>query len=277
MWMRLVADDVALDRFRDSSLQDLGRVLEPDSFNDWVLGGLRTCLDKHGERCGVVMSDVGGRHPPPQLFRGRQHGLRLIDVKTNSLVDAPDGGEYVALSYVWGHSSSLLLLEHTRHDLYSPGGLAKFKIPQTIADAIRVVKKLGLRYLWVDAICIQQDDAADKSLQILRMHSVYFNAVATIVAAAGDHADAGLCGADPRYPRRPQIVAEAQGFRFIAASPSFLDIVHSGARKSVTPWASRAWTYQEYRLSRRMLIFSQDNVIWKCRSSELYEDWAGEV
>jgi len=63
--MRLVADDVALDPFRDSSLQDLGRVLEPDSFNDWVVGGLRTCLDKYGERCDVVMSGVGGRHPPP--------------------------------------------------------------------------------------------------------------------------------------------------------------------------------------------------------------------
>ncbi|KAK0707934.1 hypothetical protein B0H67DRAFT_457107, partial [Lasiosphaeris hirsuta] len=50
----------------------------------------------------------------------------------------------------------------------------------TIADAMQVVKKLGQRYLRVDAICIQQDDEADKALQIQRMDSVYFNAVATI-------------------------------------------------------------------------------------------------
>ena len=276
--MRLVADDVALEGLADSSLLDLGRITEAHMYNDWVLGGLTDCLVRHGKRCKAVMNGLSVWNLLPSPLQGPQKGLRLIDVHANKIVDARAACDYVALSYVWGHTNSLLLLQHTQDDLYSAAGLSKFKVPQTIADAIEVVKRLGQQYLWVDALCIQQDNEADKTLEILRMDSVYSNAIATIVAAAGDHADAGLCGVGPSCPRRTQIVVGAQGFRFTAASPSFANLLNwHRSRMASNPWATRAWTYQEYRLSRRMLIFTLNNVMWKCSSSELHEDWVSEV
>jgi len=276
--VRLVADSVAVDNLGTDTLLNLGREIDPRSYDNWVLSGLSACLHQHGSRCRVGTGGISERLPPPPTPQGPLRGLRLIDVSANNVVDAPEACEYIALSYVWGHTNSLLLLKNTRDDLYAPGGLARFNIPQTIADAIEVVRQLGQQYLWVDALCIQQDDAADKALQILRMDSVYCRAIATIVAANGDHADSGLCGMSPRCPRRPQIVSEAQGFRFAAASPPLSDLLGRGiSRKTISPWGTRAWTYQEYRLSRRLLIFSQDNVIWKCGRSELHEDWVGEM
>jgi len=53
---------------------------------------------------------------------------------------------------------------------------------------------MGERYLWVDALCIIQDDSMDKEWQIARMGSIYSSAVFTIVAACGVDADAGLPG-----------------------------------------------------------------------------------
>lgn len=278
--MRLVADDLGdLTVLGNNTFFDLGRIIEPDKCSELTFSALSDCLRDHGEACDEVkLSPLSGRVDPEYvcqlpLVRGIEKGLRLIDVDANNIIDAPDACEYAALSYVWGSTNSLLLLQETSDKLYSPGGLGHFKIPRTIGDAIEVTRRIGQRYLWVDAVCIQQDDAEDKARQIFHMDNIYSNAIVTIVSAGGDHADSGLCGINPTYPRRPPVIAESQGFRFIAASPSFWDLLSAGR----SPWATRAWTYQESRLSRRMLIFSEDGVLWKCQSSERPEDWVSEV
>lgn len=53
---------------------------------------------------------------------------------------------------------------------------------------------LGERYLWVDALCIVQDDNASKQSMIERMHVIYQNAFLTLFVATGTDANAGLSG-----------------------------------------------------------------------------------
>lgn len=70
----------------------------------------------------------------------------------------------------------------------------RLDIPRPANDAMILCKEMGERYLWVDALCIIQDDSMDKEWQIARIGSIYSSAVFTIVAACGVDADAGLPG-----------------------------------------------------------------------------------
>jgi hypothetical protein len=71
------------------------------------------------------------------------------------------------------------------------------QLPATIEDAMLLVSKLNEHYLWVDSLCIIQDDAETKYSNIKQMDSIYSHAVATIIALSGFDADAGLPGVRP--------------------------------------------------------------------------------
>ena len=72
----------------------------------------------------------------------------------------------MALSCTWGNVVSCQLLTSNEKDLAEAGSLSKFDLPKTIVDGIELTQLLGLRYLWVDALCIRQDDDSDKRYQI---------------------------------------------------------------------------------------------------------------
>jgi hypothetical protein len=118
----------------------------------------------------------------------------LIDVEEICIVEAPQGQEYVALSYVWGQAEMLRLQRSNLEFLQKRGSLNLMTMPATIADAAEVTKAIGERYLWVDALCIIQDDDADKTYFIPNMDTVYGCALLTIIALSGEGASAGLPG-----------------------------------------------------------------------------------
>lgn len=122
--------------------------------------------------------------------------LRLVDVQNQCLVEMNLSFQYVALSYVWGNTPSIRLIKSNRLALLTPGSLKRIEwlIPPTIADAISLVEKLGLRYLWVDTLCLVQDEPEDFETGVNVMDRIYQEAWLTIVAACGHNADAGLPG-----------------------------------------------------------------------------------
>lgn len=87
-------------------------------------------------------------------------GMRFIDVTRKCVVLAPPDADYAVLSYVWGGFPQTLLLQANMADLMTPGGLEHPDryIPRTIREAMMLCERLGETYLWVDALCIQQDD-----------------------------------------------------------------------------------------------------------------------
>lgn len=103
--------------------------------------------------------------------------------------------DLVALSYVWGPPSASRLLTQRLNleKLSRPGSLSGI-LPRTIGDAGKFACQLGFRYLWVDALCIVQDDDMENDRLINQMHQIYNAAVATIVAYPGHHADDPLPG-----------------------------------------------------------------------------------
>lgn len=219
------------------------------------------CEREHSTLCGAFSSPT---HSGPA-----SSSFRLIDVIDECVVVPPSSAPYIALSYVWGRTQCLQLNSQTAPILSKKGSLFTQETPvgQTITDAITVVKALGERYLWVDQLCINQDEI-DKAMHIKSMDRIYGAALLTIVAADGIDANAGLPGV--RSGTRTRNINQLHGEiwpGFSIATALDLPLDPSGS-----VWGSRGWTFQEQLLSRRLLLFYQGSVFWQCRSSCFCED-----
>jgi len=186
-------------------------------------------------------------------------GMRVIDVSRWCVVAAPSECRYVTLSYVWGGFPQTLLLRSNSQKLMSNGGLKdpSLYIPRTIHETILLCQQLQERYLWVDALCIQQDDPRDKLFQIQRMDRIFGNAMLTVIAATGSDANASLVSetttpAEVREP--PHRLEDNVQIRFAQSM--------QGSR-----WATRGWTFQEMAMSLRSLVFTQTGVYFHCQAA----------
>ncbi|KAK0751444.1 heterokaryon incompatibility, partial [Schizothecium vesticola] len=156
--------------------------------------------------------------------------------------------EWVALSYVWRLAVDSVPASSLVGRL--PTGLRlPDMIPGLIVDAMKVVRGLGYRYLWVDRYCINQDDVAEKQEQIAQMDRIYRGAELTIIAA-GDYNGLGGVGEDPATQRKPLgAVSFGPSMTLYETDPSPIAEVKRSA------WFTRGWTFQEAILSRRRLFF----------------------
>ena len=135
-------------------------------------------------------------------------------------------------------------------------------LPRTIVDAIRVTLNLGIQYLWVNSLCIPQDDADELARQLGVMDLVFSNAELVIVAAAGCDADHGLSGVS--IPRtQPLELIDGDVFLTLPQEPM--------ATIGESIWNTRAWTFQEFICTRKMLALTDAEVIWQCESGYCHE------
>ena len=214
---------------------------------------------------------VESSHNPTEII--------LIDVNHSNLVRATTASRYAALSYVWGGIDMLSTVSTNLSTLLQPGSLTSdmTSIPGSIQDAIDFTRSLDIQYLWVDTMCIIQDDQEHKHNQIEAMHQVYSQALVTLVAASGHDANAGLCGV--RKGSRTDIVEQAllenqQGCLAVsltAQPPSLKDVLR------LSTYDSRGWTYQERLLSKRCLFFTKWQAFLHCHHEAAREDGATTI
>jgi Heterokaryon incompatibility protein (HET) len=156
---------------------------------------LERCFSAH-DRC---RNDLGAL-TQDGTTRSNRH-FKLIDVETRHIVQI--GGNslvrYATLSYVWGNPLSICIIpKNSREWELDEAGYEKYPLPaslsQTLLDAVIVTAGLGLQYLWIDSLCITQDDPVEKQVQIEAMSDIYWNATICIIAASGVDSTAGLPG-----------------------------------------------------------------------------------
>ena len=200
---------------------------------------------------------------PEATTRKLPEGFRLIDVERKCIVPADSSVDYVTLSYMWGTGTPLKLETGNKAALEVDGALEDVKefrdqLPQTIKDAMVLVSKLAERYLWVDALCIIQNDRIDQAAQISAMDVIYGESVLTIAATHGSGPETGLPGVRPDTRRFMQHSETVQGIRLANRPLSF----RSGVEDS--KWNTRAWTFQERILSKRTLFVGAQQVYFHC-------------
>lgn len=213
-------------------------------------------------------------------------GFRLIDVIESRLVEKTEPCEYIALSYVWGQAVSfgLCTSKENLSTLYQPSSLDKShtqhgvskRLPKTIADAISFCRLIGQRYLWVDSLCIVQDDPDEKSRLIHGMNSVYENADLTLVALSGVDADAGLAGISPRGPDTDNYGREHLFHKIDGTCSIGIGRISLIEQIQCSHWNTRGWTYQEQLLSPRKLYFTPSEVFYECEN-QVREGYAFET
>lgn len=193
--------------------------------------------------------------------------MRLIDVDNGCVVDADAVDEYLALSYIWGTTPQFKLTKLIKEEASHKNFLESLgtKIPLTFRDAMQVCREIGVHRLWVDALCIVQDDEEEKKIQINQMDVIYGCALAVLIVAAGEDANNGIPGLNGKN-RDLICYTESVGDGSLMTS---LAATTLSARRSA--WNTRAWTYQEYTLGKRLLVFSDTYVFFKC-SSGIYRD-----
>ncbi|KAJ4289866.1 hypothetical protein N0V90_011199 [Kalmusia sp. IMI 367209] len=185
---------------------------------------------------------------------------------------------YAALSYCWGDTFNFPALKTFKENLDEYArGISLQSLPQTIRDAVTVTRVLGMRWLWIDALCIVQNDNSDWQREAALMMHVYGHAIITIAAAFGSHSHSGFfpqhtcapstmipfCAAnDPSIRGRYLIEAEDRQAYGSRADISYHNDV------DIREWNSRAWTYQERALSLRTLFFG-NNMRFECQQVHL--------
>ncbi len=194
--------------------------------------------------------------------------LTLVDVERECLVDMPLNTTYIALSYVWGGPQPFQNVTSRRKYLYIPHSISvdDEAIPRTICDAIRLVANLGEKYIWVDSLCICQDEMENKMSQVMNMGNIYSQALLTIVAASGSNANAGLPGVRAFSRNSGQRTECVQGMILANELPQLEDIIGQSY------WNTRAWTYQEKELSSKCLIFCKTHIFFQCNRTVFKED-----
>ncbi|KFA69719.1 hypothetical protein S40285_08718 [Stachybotrys chlorohalonatus IBT 40285] len=226
---------------------------------------LAKCSREHGVQCLPTYLKIP-EHP------SRLPGFSVIDVQQQCLTPLPTGTPYTTLSYVWGKTSHPTTAKANLTTFQLPGAFERVRLPRTIRHAMEVTVALGFQFLWVDALCIVQDDDSLKRHLINNMDAVYGNSVLVIVAASGGHANAGLQGWNQDEPDevRGSKVNLEQGLT-LGVIPFFdLEMMNCIL-------ASRGWTYQETTLSPRKLVFLNGRIYFVCRSAVWREDIMAET
>jgi hypothetical protein len=225
--------------------------------------------------------------PSLSLFSPPELPTRVIDVGPLELPPEPRlytakaadrNCRYAILSHCWGPDASnisktcLTNLEvlHDRIDLST--------LSRNFSDAIKIAHGMKIRFLWIDALCIIQDSPEDWARESAKMAQYYKNADITIAGLASPHASHGLL--NPRYSdRNVARISTPCGEVFVR--PQLYDTVSIVSNRSYSvdrpyvsymPLNERAWTVQERVLSSRIIHFSEQQLVWQCKTCAVSED-----
>ncbi|KAI3318151.1 HET-domain-containing protein [Xylariaceae sp. AK1471] len=211
---------------------------------------LHECMEKDEH------SDCRERRMPPRLpirlicvsKDGRSLRLCLTeDLEDNSSI------KYLALSHCWGDFSMPLVA--TRNNLKSlQTDIPYERLTKSFQDAVTATHRLGFQYIWIDALCILQDDQQDWVVEASRMATVYSGCTLNIVAADAPDGSYGFLDRDERLLKTSIVY---KGFEY-ECSPSI------DAYLSRTAVMRRGWCFQETFLSPRSLYFCKSQLYWEC-------------
>lgn len=242
---RWTGDEPLEQRFLEDGSVDVSQI------SKWLV----RCQEEHGPAC------------PTNSLEDRTE-IRLIDVVDGRLIETNQPLHYFALSYVWGRAESLQTTLANVDELSQHGALENHpEVCKVIVDAMNLVRRLDYRYLWVDALCIVQDDYERKPALLAQMGEIYRRALLTIIAMSGSDATTGLAGISPDS-RSPiwTLTTPYQDYNVLCTPPPLLDLINSSW------YDTRAWTFQERLLSTRCLYVSDQQMYFQCQNSVWQED-----
>ncbi|KAK8139355.1 HET-domain-containing protein [Apiospora sp. TS-2023a] len=208
---------------------------------------------EHHAKCQAQCEDTGWC--PTRLVEVTDQQIKLIVCDRE-----PPVSRYATLSHCWGGASILKCttenLEALQRDIQYDS------LPRTFQHVINTIRSLGIRYVWIDSLCIIQNSNEDWQTEAAAMGDVYQHAVLNIAATHGKDSHAGLF--TPQYPQTNSAVfqmngGEADGIEMIVTENlNWTDLIELGSLNQ------RAWVLQESLLSTRIIHFARGHTFWEC-------------
>lgn len=189
-------------------------------------------------------------------------------VSSNSL---PPDTKYLTLSHKWGSPPRIILNKKTRALLsedISPH-ILNCREAAVFRHAIHVTRCLGFRYIWIDALCIMQDDGSEKTSEIMQMDEIYHNSTLNISATEAQLREGLIFDRKPLHtiPCRTTIrIPETQEDVCLQIFPNKWSLGPSEG-----PLNKRGWVFQERRIAPRVVHFTRNQVFWECPNLEASE------
>ena len=233
------------------------------------------CLNSH-TKCFDIQTVAATRDILPLRLLDLAPALHADFIRLESSEPLPSHTIYVTLSHCWGGHCKTTL---TRSSLATfQAGISISTLPKTFQDAVLLTGDLGIRYLWIDALCIIQDSNQEWSHEASLMGDIYANSSFTISATNSPDSEGGLF-----YSRSPLSVWPCR------ITPTWDCLPVDGLVVSIPDWvgdtameplSNRGWAFQEWLLSKRTVHLSRDQVRWQCHclaASEVYPGGLNEL
>ncbi|KAF7562672.1 hypothetical protein G7046_g1498 [Stylonectria norvegica] len=254
-----------------------------DKTFDMIKGWLDNCKSHHSICIEADATALGTL--PKRVIRVGPDTNDSIQVFENDDHKTSINAPYIALSHCWGKSQHLVSTKAT---------LAQWKknipfasLPPTFQDAIHISRTLGIQYIWIDSLCIIQDDAKDWEIEASKMASIYNDAVLVLAATGSVDGDGGCL-----FQRQPYVTLSGEFMdgkpfdiygRLTSSHKMFgwssssemskkswnsIDGVQGNRGELLNyPLLSRAWCFQERLLATRILHFTKTEVVFDCLTS----------
>jgi Heterokaryon incompatibility protein (HET) len=249
--------------------------IQTDSLSSWTVAKtwINDCLDNHSECKNDPMASI---FFPTRLldlgFSNKVAGIQIIVSE-----ERKPHGPYMTLSHCWGQAEVLKLTRENLDNLKS--GIDLAELPRLYQDAVSVTRKLGVRYLWIDSLCIIQDEQASSDSDWIeeagRMGSVYSNSYCNIAASdASDSLGTLFFERDTTTIRALEVTVEwhpSCQHSFFLFDDYPRDVLLNN------PLNKRGWVLQEQLLAPRTLLFGKDQIRWECRFHEASETFPGGI
>ena len=230
---------------------------------------LSSCLTDH-KRCTKNLSAIP------------YHPTRLIEVTScpshsNDELHLRIPGEhspdvpYMTLSHRWGKSQFLRLTKVTSQRLRD-GFSGADTLSKTFQDAITICQELGVRYLWIDSLCIFQDSLEDWRYEAAQMGQTYGNSLCNIAATGASNDEEG-CFRDRDASLLQQCTIKSEWDDRDNKIWEIIDERFWDTRINQAPLNQRGWVMQERWLSPRVLHYGRDQILWECSEFDACETY----
>ncbi|KAA8612762.1 HET domain containing protein pin-c1 [Pyrenophora tritici-repentis] len=197
--------------------------------------------------------------------------IRLVTTESIDLRSEP----HLVLSHVWGGIEIKCKTTSARISQYQDIGIDFDTLPKTFQDAVQITAAIGFRYLWIDSLCIIQDDDEDWQRESAKMAAIFHTGTITLSATSAKNGTEG-CGLAMKPGRTMRFShPHSRGLDFIARETtetiaSAATILDNHLRNA--PVSTRAWILQEQKLSRRILHAMDSQLVWVCSMITESED-----
>lgn len=180
---------------------------------------------------------------------------------------------YTTLSHCWGADPGIMPLRTTKSTESAYKKLLPMAtLPKTFRDAVNVTRALGIRYIWIDSLCIIQDDMGDWEQEAAKMASIYEGSFITLAAVDSYNSNGGLCletlTPPVHFEFRSRSGSKTASVRTLPQPRSNYDKLHLYN----APLYQRGWVFQEIMLSPRSIHFREHQMYWRCAVGLRSED-----